>query len=118
MSWVAVAVLVLVSWGALAFGAVYPWAFTPLFLASAVVGLAALLQHRPRTRADVRLAAALVLIAAAMIVQLIPVHADVLSWLSPETDSFLRRYTFGYPTPNVRHALSVRPASTALALAA
>jgi O-antigen ligase len=118
MSWVAVATLALVSWGALAFGAVYPWAFRPLFLGSAVVGLAALLQRGPRAPMDVRLATALALIAAAMIVQLLPVHADILRRLSPETDNLLRRYVFGYPVPNVRHALSVRPAATALALMA
>lgn len=44
----AAATLSLVAWGALSFGAVYPWAFVPLFLGCAAVGTAALASHALR----------------------------------------------------------------------
>jgi putative inorganic carbon (HCO3(-)) transporter len=117
MSWRVPAALTLVSWGALAFGAVYPWAFLPLFALSAACGTAALLQSGERSRADPALAAALFLLVAAIALQLLPIPVAVLEWLSPETDAFLRRYAVDYRTASATHPISIDPRLTARALA-
>jgi O-antigen ligase len=117
MSWRSAAFLVLISWGALAFGAVYPWAFIPLYAGCAVVGLAMFLERRRTVAMDIPLALSLMLVGIAIAVQLVPVHVDTIRRLSPETDLFLQRYVFGYATAIQRHALSIKPDATARALA-
>src|SRR4029450_14032821 len=61
-----------IAWGALAFGAVYPWGYWPLVIASAGLGLWGIFETRawedPRTR---HLGIALSAVAAAMFVQMI-----------------------------------------------
>jgi hypothetical protein len=118
MSWRATATLILTAWGALAFGAVYPWAFVPLFAGCAIVGATALLQRSRTGRTDLTpaLPAALVLLVAAIGIQLIPMSARTIQWISPETDVFLRRYQVGYAALAQSHPLSIRPRATMLAL--
>jgi O-antigen ligase len=116
MSWRAAAILVLISWGALTFGAVYPWAFIPLYAACAATGLAAFLQRKRTTARDVPLALALLLLGSAVTLQLVPLPAGTIRWLNPETDVFLQRYVLGYPTLVQRHALSIEPSATLRAL--
>jgi O-antigen ligase len=119
MSWRAAAILVLVSWGALSFGAVYPWAFAPLYAGCAVVGVMAFLRRQRRTTAtDVPLAVSLMLLTIAIAVQLIPLHAETIRAISPQTDTFLQRYVLGYASSIERHALSIEPAATMRALLA
>src|SRR5215831_6418364 len=119
MSWRAAAILVLVSWGALSFGAVYPWGFAPLYAGCAAVGVIAFLQRQRRTTAtDVPLAVSLMLLTIAIAVQLIPLHAETIRALSPQTDAFLQRYVLGYASSIERHALSIQPAATMRALLA
>jgi O-antigen ligase len=116
MSWRAAAILVLISWGALAFGAVYPWAFYPLYIGCAAVGLASFLQRRRTSRTDALLAVALALLGVCVALQLVPLPAGTIGWLSPETDAFLQRYVLGYPSLMPRHALSIEPYATLRAL--
>jgi hypothetical protein len=97
MSWRVVATLVLTAWGALAFGAVYSWAFLPLFAASTAVGGATFLQRSGPGKTEVLLAAALALLLAAVGLQLVPVSASSIRWIGPETDVILRRCAVGYP---------------------
>jgi len=120
MSWRATATLLLTAWGALAFGAVYPWAFVPLFIGCVAVGAVALLQRSGADRTDNTLALAvpLVLLVAAIGIQLIPMSARTIQWISPETDLFLRRYEVGYATLVQSHPLSIRPRATMVALSA
>jgi len=118
MSWRTAAILILISWGALAFGAVYSWAFIPLYAACAVTGLAAFLQRRRTMAMDVPLAVALLLLGAAISLQLVPLHADAIRWLNPETDAFLQRYVLGYPAVVQWHPLSIEPSATRRALLA
>jgi len=116
MSWRAAAILVLIAWGALAFGAVYPWAFIPLYVGCAAVGLAAILQRRRTIARDVPLILALLLVGSAIALQLMPLPAGMIRWLNPETDVFLQRYVLGYPALMQRHALSIEPSATLRAL--
>src|SRR5580765_1215370 len=116
MSWRSAAFLVLISWGALSFGAVYPWAFIPLYVGCAALGLAMFLERREAAAMDVPLALSLMLVGIAISVQLVPFHVDTIRRLSPETDLLLQRYVFGYATAIQRHALSIEPDATARAL--
>jgi hypothetical protein len=95
MSWRAAAILVLLSWGALSFGAVYPWAFTPLYVGCAVVGVVAFLQRKRTAATDLPLAVALLLLTSAIAVQILPLPASTIRVLSPETDAFLQKYLLG-----------------------
>lgn len=94
----AVPVLVFVAWGALAFGAVYGWAYAVLLAlcgATAVWGLA---RRVPSVRRQVclPLLAGMLLTGAAIGVQLMPIHRAALVRLSPATDDFLRQYDVTY----------------------
>jgi O-antigen ligase len=105
-----------IAWGALAFGAVYPWAYVPLALVSAGLGTWAILVTRawqdPRAT---QLAVAMALVAAAIGVQLIALPYGVLARLSPGVDRFLRQLTVAYH-PASLHPLSISPGSTVVAL--
>jgi putative inorganic carbon (HCO3(-)) transporter len=118
MSWRAATLLALISWGALAFGAPYPWAFIPLYAGCALVGIAGCLSRQKTSRLDLPLAAALLGLAVAIAVQLVPLHESIIRSLSPETDLFLQRYVVGYATMAGRHPLSIEPSATLRALVA
>lgn len=117
-AWRAPAAFVLIAWGALSFGAVYPWAFTPLYIGCAVVGLLSLLSSRRPAGVDGWLLAALALVALAIAAQLIPLPADWLQRISPETDTVLRQLRLGYPAAVSAHPLSINPPETRVALCA
>ena len=92
------AVLLLLAGGTLAFGAVYPWAFTPLAIGAALVGGLGIITGR-RDRPPVAwLAGSLALIAVAMALQLVPMRASLVARLSPGTDQFLRQQDLSYLT--------------------
>jgi O-antigen ligase len=107
-------------WGALAFGAVYPWAYWPLAaacLASGAVGLAVRPSVEPAgvSRAFTW---ALVASAAAIVAQLLPVPAAVVSSISPHTIALARELNPIYATGEaLRYPLSVWPRDTWTALA-
>jgi O-antigen ligase len=125
------------AWGVLAFGAVYPWAYVPLLVAAAgigILGITAGLRDRaglkPCATSDTAVrwpvAASLPAVALAVALQLVPLSSGTLAAVSPATDSFLRRHNLPYATatttPNsatsdwASHPLSVRPDSTRRAL--
>jgi O-antigen ligase len=110
--------MMLVVWGVLAFGSVYPWAFVPLLVASAALGIGALVARTGRRNIERSLAVALMLLLGSIAIQLIPLPISALQSISPSTDSFLRNYEVGYPQSVASHALSVEPRATATALAA
>jgi O-antigen ligase len=86
-----VAAWLLVVWGALAFGAVYPWAWRPLITGCAVVGAASWLvgwRHRARAH-DTALLAALGCVALGALVQLAPMPRSTRLLLSPSTETLL-----------------------------
>jgi O-antigen ligase len=110
-----VASLGVIAWGALAFGAVYRWAYIPLGIGCAAIGVAALVLER-RSRLPIRgMTAGLAAIGLAMTLQLVPFSPEVLERLSPGTDSFLRQSAFSNVA--ARHAFSLSPDRTALGLA-
>lgn len=103
------------AWGALAFGAVYPWAFTPLLVACLSLGLASFLVHSCGASRTRSLAAAFLAIAAACAIQLVPLSSSTLGWISPATDRLLRQYDIAYAyglNAAGGHPLSIDPLST------
>ena len=121
-----VLLLFLLAWGALAFGAVYDWAYTPLFWAAAAIGLLGIIAPGARVRRPLAWPILIVaaLIAAVGLVQLIPLAPATIAALSPATDDFLRRYDVAYSFATAtdaaayRHPLSIDPRGTRLGLAA
>jgi putative inorganic carbon (HCO3(-)) transporter len=112
-------IVVIVAWGALAFGAVYSWAYLPLLTACVVVGLLGLAwgRHAPTSRADRATIIALLAVMVAGLAQLIPLPAATLKAVSPATDAFLRHHDLAYALETARHPLSIDPRATVLGLA-
>lgn len=108
--------IVALAWGALSFGAVYPWAYWPLAAGAAALGLHTIRATRawqdPRAR---RLAIALGAVALAIGIQLITLPYAWLDRLSPAVDRFLRDYQIAYHPASV-HTLTIGPAATVAAL--
>lgn len=124
------ATLLALAWGALAFGGVYPWAYTPLAAACALVGTAALVRCRPSRAPIGRVAAGLAAIGLIAALQLVPLPPSVLASVSPGTDQYLRTYDFAYtlaqsgadleldvPLPSPSRPISVAPDRTRVGLA-
>jgi O-antigen ligase len=121
-SFVVGSTLLLVAWGAFAFGSVYAWAYTPLVIGSIVVGLLGCVTGgRPLWSANRILLLALGGIGAVAAVQLIPWSIPTLARISPATVRFLQQYDFrfsidpeglGSASGELRHAISVAPSNT------
>lgn len=112
-----VGVVTTLAWGVLSFGAVYPWAFVPLAMACASLGLWGLVTARRRRAGwgDGALIAAFTVMGLAVGAQLLPVSRTALRAISPATDAFLGEYEVGYAFLDA-HPLSIRPADTLLGL--
>jgi len=111
------AIGLIVIWGALAFGAVYPWAYTPLADGCVVVGIAGLFLGRAKRPPLATLVICFAVLAAAVVLQLIPLSHDWLQQLSPATISFLSRYEFALIVDGAPwRAISIAPDKTRLAL--
>jgi hypothetical protein len=89
----------LIAWGALAFGAVYPWAYTPLFAAAAIVG--GLAHWRGRHSGPIPTAVRLVVVLLLIVgigaaAQLVPLSRDTRLKFSPASDAFLSQVDVAY----------------------
>lgn len=115
---VAACAVAIIVWGALAFGGVYAWAYTPLLIACVVVGAVGLLRRGPPVAKAHRAAfVALSLLLAAVILQLVPLPVGLLRSLSPSADRFLQNYDMAYALGLGRHPLSINPRATMLGAA-
>jgi O-antigen ligase/polysaccharide polymerase Wzy-like membrane protein len=106
--------LALVAWGALAFGAVYPWAWHPLIAGALVVGASALAVAR-RNGASSRgmgVLWALLVVALAASLQLVPLSVSWRQALSPATESYLLAHDLAYTVAPGPRPLSINPAMT------
>jgi O-antigen ligase len=111
------ALLVAVMWGALAFAAVYPWAYLPLAAWSAVLGVWGFLATRGRSPWTIDpLAIALAAAAIGIALQTVPLPYDLFTRISPAGDRYLRAQfvQFAVNPPPV-HPLSLSPQNTWLA---
>ena len=108
----------LIGLGALAFGAVYPWGYQPLFAAAALVGVVGLFRHGLlRELRPVAMALACLFVAVAA--QLLPVPLATLATLSPSTADLLSQYSPAFANGLVNSSpLSINPRSTGIAVLA
>ena len=106
------------AWGALAFGAVYPWAYWPLTVACQAAGfLGIAAERRALAGASRALMVALLLPALAILAQLVPLPVALLQTLSPSTPGVLAELEPGFAAGLTRgHAISLRPSLTLTAL--
>ena len=112
-------VLVTLAWGAGAFGSPYSWAYTPLLVASAALGLTGLwIGFRSSPPAPAPLIIGFVLIAIAVGSQLVPLAPNQLAKLSPHASAILSERELQYSVgPSAAHSLSIDPRRTQLGLA-
>ena len=112
------ALLLTIAWGAFAFGAPYPWAYWPLVISGL---LAASLSVAAAGRADVPhgwMLTGILVFAAAVGVQLVPLSRDLITSWSPETVAALSRLDLRFSLGlDPRHALSLNPTFTVAGLA-
>jgi O-antigen ligase len=111
-------VLTLIAAATLAFGAVYPWAYWPLYAVAAMLGIVALAREgiRPAIRP---LAAALVLVWAAVAAQLVPLPRPMLDVVSPRASTLLNAFSVPFATGfATAWPLSIDPRDTRTSLAA
>jgi O-antigen ligase len=111
-------VVTLIALATLAFGAVYPWAYLPLYAAAALIGVITLV--RGGVRAELRpLTAALVLVWVAVGVQLVPMPRGLLDLVSPRAPALLSAFSVPFATGAVTiWPLSIDPSDTRVALLA
>lgn len=130
-----VAATVLLAWGVLAFGAVYPWAYWPLLVGASFVGTSSLWfapsktvwrDATPHSAAKARMddwfppGVIIGLSAASLgtVAQLVPLPSGVLSRVSPATVELLNELGVSSAVAQIAaHPLSVRPEATAVTLA-
>jgi hypothetical protein len=115
------------SWGVLAFGGVYPWAGIPLVVMACAVGIAGLLEPRKTAGTHRLLAGALGALLLVGGIQLIPLPTEVRLAVSPASDRFPGRQSTEPPTAQTTEILrqghsgarplSVDPGRTARGLA-
>jgi len=112
-SWPIVALL---AWGVLMFGAVYPWAYWPLFAGATVIGLHGTL--RGQAWRDPRLRRLLIVVGwliVAVSVQVVALPSWLVATVSPGAERFLRAFRVGYHPAELR-TLSLDPAATVVVL--
>lgn len=110
-------IALLITFGTLAFGAVYPWGFVPLLGTAAAIGVAGL--YRVGLPPHLRpLALALFAACAAGTVQLVPMPTTVLAQVSPATPALLGNYDLLFANAADWAPLSIRPSNTAVAVVA
>ena len=108
------------TWGVLAFGAVYPWGYWPLAVVCGAAGVLGLWSSgRFRLATGTRgVAALMALVAIAALAQLMPLPVGVLARLSPHAATLVDQLDFRVAHGLVgTHSLSVDPSATWRALA-
>jgi hypothetical protein len=106
-------------WGAVAFGAVYPWAYWPLAAASVLVFACAIgSSTAPRSVPPAALIAALCVLGVAIALQLVPLPVGVLAAISPGTMRALEQLDPAVAAHLAKsHSISLDPAQTLRGLA-
>ncbi len=126
LRWFVPATTLLLAWGALAFGAEYPWAYVPLLVCCTTVGLVVLVAVPGRREART-VFAALALVFCAGTLQVVPLPERVLTFISParfehDFEALHAAATMAAlradPSAGLQlHTISIAPSRTLLALA-
>jgi O-antigen ligase len=112
--------LAAIAWGALAFGAVYAWAYWPLAALCVLSGVAGLFAAARRNVKGTSgaLNGALLATAAAIVLQLLPLPGGLLTAISPRTGPLVGRLSPAFAAGLERvHPVSVWPQDTWTGLA-
>jgi putative inorganic carbon (HCO3(-)) transporter len=110
---IVLAAALMTAWGALAFGAVYPWAYWPLFAAAGVAGLAGIVARPGRASVRWPLVISVAAVLASIGLQLVPLPARFLAAISPNADRLLRQLNVAYAAGAIAsHPLSIEPMAT------
>jgi O-antigen ligase len=110
-------IAVIIALGTIAFGAVYPWGYVPLFVAASAIGVTGL--YRGGLPRDLRpLATSLFIVCAAVAIQLLPMPPGVLARVSPATPALLESYDLIFAGATAWTPISIRPQNTAVAVLA
>jgi O-antigen ligase len=106
-----------VCWGAFALGGARPWGYFPLAALSVAAGMAGIRASTRQDGATRPMMAGLAAVAAAIVVQLVPLPLAWVERVSPHALPLVANTDFAFGAGLVRfHALSVDPAATSLAL--
>src|SRR5438093_3214658 len=107
-------VIALVAWGALAFGAVYPWGYGTLACASIAAGVIGLRAGSGWRRIPTGIGIAFALLLASILIQQVPLPRAMLERISPATVAMLEQRNIAFATAAVSawHPLSIDPART------
>ncbi|MEO8481888.1 MAG: O-antigen ligase family protein [Acidobacteriota bacterium] len=116
LRWYGPGLMALLAWGALSFGAVYAWAYWPLYGGAAALGVWALVVTRAWRDPRIRwMAAALAGIVLVLAMQTILLPSWLIGRVSPGVDRFYRLFEVGY-RPAAFHTLSLTPSATVVNL--
>jgi len=111
-------VLVILAWGVGAFGSPYPWAYFPLLIASAALGIVGLWLGESKSAPGARLAAGFLLVALGVGAQLVPIPLSLLDALSPNAAPLLNQQSLQFSLGESRyHSLSIDSSRSQLGLA-
>jgi hypothetical protein len=102
------------AWGVGAFGAPYPWAYTPLVIAATILGVTGI--WRGRRRLPVGVLLCLGALAGIVVLQLVPLPRGLLNALSPQARTILERQVLTFELESGTHPLSIDPVRTKLGL--
>ena len=115
-------IVLTLAWGALTFGAVYPWGYWPLLAMCTLLGAWGVLAPAHGRSIDWPLAIAFAAVLAAILLQLVPLPRAALHAISPATDAFLERMRPAVrdgrlvgaipDSARINHPLSIDPAAT------
>jgi putative inorganic carbon (HCO3(-)) transporter len=110
-------VLIALVWGVGAFGSPYPWAYTPLLVASAALGIIGLWLGRNKS-VPVGLMTAFIVLALTVVAQLVPIPLSQLDALSPNARTILSQLSPQFALgQHSYHPLSIDPSRSELGLA-
>jgi O-antigen ligase len=102
----------------LAFGAVYPWGYIPLFAAATLTGVSGVSRQRGIAIKSRALTASLLFALLAVGAQLVPLPRSTLDVANPHGAELLSSYSVGFVGGAATHPISIVPPATLLALVA
>jgi hypothetical protein len=110
-------VMLCLAWGALAFGSNYPWAYGPLMMGTSIVGVAGIFVGRSRRAFPTPVFVSLLLVAAVIVFQIVPLSERQLGLLSPHASELIaQRELTAVVGQTTRHPISIAPRQTLLGL--
>jgi O-antigen ligase len=105
-------VIVLIGWGAAAFGAVYPWGYRVLAGAAIAAGTMGLYASRGRQRLPLPIVMTFGVLLVSILAQQMPLPRPVIERISPATLAIAAQRNIAFDAASSWHALSIDPSRT------